>query len=89
MAVSFPGLVPDSGHDGARLRPHWRNLSLLYGVPGLQKVRYIGFPVVLKALKEWLFVRCIPGGLPVGKEKFRNRLLLTSGCKGTSPRPWS
>lgn len=52
MAVSFPGLVSDSGHDGARLCPHWRNLPLFYGVSGFQKVGYICF---LKALTKWFF----------------------------------
>ena len=77
MAVSFPGLVPDSGHDGTRLCPHWRNLSLLHGVYGLQEVCYIGFPGGPKAPKRVAFMWWIKGGLPVGKEKLRKRLLLT------------
>ena len=80
-AVSFPGLVSDSGHDGARLCPHWRNLPLLYGVSRLQKVCYIGFLVGSKErVTEWLFVGWIQGKFSIGKkrEKLEKLLLLTS-----------
>ena len=34
FTVLFPGVVPHSGHDGARLRDDWRDLSLLHGLCG-------------------------------------------------------
>lgn len=51
----------------------------LYSMGFLDSRRYVTlvFQWDLKALKVWLFV-CIQGGLPIGKEKLRNRLLLTS-----------
>lgn len=70
IAVSFPGLVSDSGHDGARLCPYWRNLPLLYGVSGLKKVCYIGFPVgSIARVAEQVLWGVVKVSCPLGKKK--------------------
>lgn len=75
IAVSFPGLVSDSGHDGARLCPYWRNLPLLYGVSGLKKVCYIGFPVgSIARVAEQVLWGVVKVSCPLGKKKKTGKL---------------
>lgn len=92
MAVSFAGLVPDGGHDGAGLCPHRRNLSLFHGVSGLQEVRHVGFPVGPPVPERRAF--CVVGARRAAyrkkREKLRSGLLSAPGRSARTGRwPWS